>query len=119
MFLLNRGSVAWDAKVFEALTLLKSVGAKLSFLLDLKFVGEFFHLVVIVDAYAFQELSFKACIVDFLVCNWLLLFNTLQKEVHAVLKRYGVARILVKAQRLETFILSIVVIDILQVVLIV
>ena len=111
MLLLKCSSVARDAKIFKALTLLKSIGTKLFLLLDLKFISKFFHFMVIVDAYTFKELSLEACIIDFLICYWLLFFNTLQKEVHAVLERYGVTWILVKAQRLKPFVLPIVVIN--------
>ena len=74
--------------------------------------------MMIVDAYAFEDHSLETRVIDFLKCKWFLLFYTLQKEVHAVLKRYGVTWVLVKAQRLQSFVLSIVVINVLQVVLI-
>ena len=118
MLLLKCSPVAGDAKAVEVLARLKCVGAKLSLLLDLKFVGVLFHLMMSVDANAFQDHSLETSIVNFLIRYWLLLFYTLQKEVHAVLKRYGVTWILVEAQRLQSFVLSIVVINVLQVVLI-
>ena len=118
MLLLKCSPVAGDAKSVEVWTRLKCVGAKLSLLLDLKFVGVLFHLMMIVHANAFQDHSLETSIVNFLIRYWLLLFYTLQKEVHAVLKRYGVTWVLVEAQRLQSFVLSIVVINVLQVVLI-
>ena len=118
MLLLKSGSVARDAKISEAWTRLKSSGAKLPLLLNLKFVGELFHLMMIVDAYTFEDHSLVTRVIDVLKCKWFLLFYTLQKEVHAVLKRYGVTWVLVEAQWLQSFVLSIVVINRLKVILI-